>query len=54
MRSTGLNGARRLTDLAAPLRALPVDEIDTAAVLSVLKPIWQVKPETAARTPGPD
>jgi hypothetical protein len=38
-----------LADLAASLRALPVDEINTAAVLSVLKPIWQVKPETAAR-----
>ena len=38
-----------LTTLAAPLRAIPVNEIDTATVLSVLKPIWQVKPETAAR-----
>jgi integrase len=41
-----------LTDLAAPLRALPVDEIDTAAVLSVLKPLWQAKPETASRLRG--
>ena len=30
----------------------PVDAIDTAAVLSVLKPIWQAKPETASRFRG--
>jgi integrase len=41
-----------LTDLAAPLRALPVDQIDTAVVLSVLKPLWQAKPETASRLRG--
>jgi integrase len=41
-----------LTDLAAPLRTLPVGEIDTAAVLSVLKPLWQAKPETASRLRG--
>jgi integrase len=41
-----------LTDLVVPLRALPIDEIDTAAVLSVLKPIWQAKPETASRLRG--
>ncbi len=41
-----------LIDLVAPLRALPVDEIDTAAVLSVLKPLWQAKPETASRLRG--
>jgi integrase len=34
---------------AAPLRSRPVDEIDTAAVLSVLTPVWQEKPETANR-----
>jgi integrase len=38
-----------LSAYAAPLRNLPVDAIDTAAVLSVLKPIWQAKPETASR-----
>jgi integrase len=37
---------------AAPLRSRPVDEIDTAAVLAVLKPIWQTKPETASRLRG--
>jgi integrase len=31
---------------------LPVDQIDTAAVLSVLEPIWNVKPETASRLRG--
>lgn len=29
--------------------AMPVDAIDTAAVLRVLKPIWVAKPETASR-----
>ena len=38
-----------LTTLAEPLRELPVDQIDTPAILGVLKPIWAAKPETAAR-----
>ena len=38
--------------LAAPLRSRPVDEIDTAAVLAVLTPLWQEKPETASRVRG--
>ena len=38
-----------LTTLAEPLRGLPVDQIDTAAILDVLKPLWAAKPETAAR-----
>jgi integrase len=37
---------------ASPLRLRPVDEIDTEAVLSVLQPIWQAKPETASRLRG--
>jgi integrase len=37
---------------AAPLRSRPVEEIDTAAVLSVLQPIWKTKPETASRLRG--
>ncbi len=36
----------------APLRARPVDEIDTAAVLEVLKPLWGSVPETASRLRG--
>ncbi len=41
-----------LTEFAAPLRPRPVDEIDTAAVLAVLTPFWQTKPETASRVRG--
>ena len=36
----------------APLRTRPVDEIDTAAVLEVLKPLWGSIPETASRLRG--
>ncbi|MGX5718571.1 tyrosine-type recombinase/integrase [Shinella zoogloeoides] len=36
----------------APLRSKRVDEISTADVLEVLKPIWLTKPETAARLRG--
>jgi integrase len=41
-----------LTVYADPLRAKPVDKIDTADVLGVLRPIWQAKPETASRLRG--
>jgi integrase len=41
-----------LRDYAAPLRKMPVDKIDTADVLSVLKLIWNEKPETASRVRG--
>jgi integrase len=41
-----------LTRYAAPLWSRPVDEIDTAAVLAVLKPLWQATPETASRLRG--
>ena len=34
------------------MRARAVDEVDTAAILSVLKPIWQTKPETASGFAG--
>ena len=34
-----------LSHYAAPLRRLPVDKIGTDDVLSVLKPLWNVKPE---------
>jgi integrase len=37
---------------AEPLRAKPVDKIETADVLAVLQPIWQAKPETASRLRG--
>jgi integrase len=41
-----------LRDYAAPLRQLPVDKITTDDVLSVLKPLWNDKPETASRLRG--
>jgi len=41
-----------LETYAKPLRSTPVDEIDTEAVLGVLKPVWQAKPETASRLRG--
>ena len=37
---------------ADPLRAKPVDKIETTDVLAVLRPIWQSKPETASRVRG--
>ncbi|MDI9848143.1 integrase arm-type DNA-binding domain-containing protein [Rhodoblastus sp. 17X3] len=36
----------------ASIRNLPVEEIDTEAVLGVLQPIWLEKPETASRLRG--
>jgi integrase len=44
--------AMTLTIYAEPLRAKPVDKIETADVLAVLKPIWLEKPETASRVRG--
>src|SRR5262249_20861820 len=41
-----------LSHYAAPLRRLPVDKIGTDDVLSILKPLWNVKPETATRLRG--
>lgn len=41
-----------LTKYAAKLRPLPVDQIDTAAVLDVLQDLWLKKPETASRLRG--
>lgn len=38
--------------LARPLRPLRVDQIGTAEVLDVLKPLWQTTPETASRLRG--
>lgn len=37
-----------LTEYAKPIRSIPIKDVDTAAVLKVLKPIWQEKPETAS------
>ena len=41
-----------LTSFCAPIRDVPVAEIETSHVLSVLQPIWQSKPETASRLRG--
>jgi hypothetical protein len=41
-----------LREFAAPLRSRPVDDIDIAAILVVLTPLWQTKPETASRVRG--
>jgi integrase len=41
-----------LTKLAAPIRALPVDEITVEHILAMLQPIWEQTPETASRLRG--
>jgi integrase len=41
-----------LRDYAGPIRGLPVGQITTDHVLSVLKPLWNTKPETASRLRG--
>jgi integrase len=41
-----------LRHYAAPLRHLPVDKVGTDDVLSVLKTLWNLKPETASRLRG--
>ncbi|HEX3180271.1 MAG TPA: Arm DNA-binding domain-containing protein [Beijerinckiaceae bacterium] len=38
-----------LKNFAQAIRDKPVDQIDTAAVLSVLTPLWSSKPETGSR-----
>jgi integrase len=38
--------------MPSPCAPLPVDEVDTAAVLGVLQPLWKAKPETASRLRG--
>lgn len=49
-RATVARVKRSLEVYAADLRPLRADAVDTAAVLSVLKPIWTEKPETAQKT----
>jgi integrase len=41
-----------LTRYCEPIRDVPVDQIDTEAVLTVLKPLWTRVPETASRLRG--
>jgi integrase len=40
---------RTLETYARPIWHKPVETIDTAAILEILKPIWQTKPEQASR-----
>jgi integrase len=48
-----INGWRwRLGEYTAAIRDIPVDAITTENVLSVLKPVWSVKPETATKLRG--
>jgi integrase len=44
--------SQTLGDYCAQIWNTPVDDIDTPAVLSVLTPIWGLKPETALRLRG--
>jgi hypothetical protein len=44
--------AMTLTRYAAPIRNLPVDQIDAKAVLRVLEPKWREAPETMSRLRG--
>jgi integrase len=44
--------AHTLTAYCAPIRAIPVNQIDVNAVLSVLGPLWTKTPETASRLRG--
>ena len=41
-----------LKTYAAALKDMPIDQVATADVLGVLKPIWSTKPETASRVRG--
>ena len=41
-----------LTDYCGPIRMKPVNEIGTADLLAVLKPLWDRAPETASRLRG--
>jgi integrase len=43
---------RSLEAYAEPLRGMRIDQVDTTAVLDVLKPIWLEKQETAQKTRG--
>ena len=47
------NGRRSSLDVACKVMGTtPVDDIDTALVLRVLKPLWDPAPETASRLRG--
>jgi integrase len=41
-----------LTEYAKPLRAMPVNAVETSHILEVLKPLWLTRAETASRLRG--
>jgi integrase len=43
---------KTITGYCGPILGMPVDEVDTAAVLKVLNPIWKRAPESASRLRG--
>jgi integrase len=43
---------KTITEYCGPIWDMPVDEVNTAAVLEVLKPVWARTPETASRLRG--
>jgi integrase len=43
---------KTLNQYCSTIWAMPVDDVDTVAVLSVLKPVWSRIPETASRLRG--
>ena len=45
-------GERTKFNYCSSLHGMPIADIDTAAVLAVLKPLWQSKSETASRLRG--
>src|SRR5215471_7559508 len=45
-------GEKTKNNYCAPLHGVPIADVDTALVLSVLRPIWHDKPETASRLRG--
>ncbi|MFS8040238.1 MULTISPECIES: phage integrase central domain-containing protein [Xanthobacter] len=48
----GEDGALTDSGYCTSIREKPVDEIDTAAVLAIITPLWQAKAETASRIRG--
>jgi hypothetical protein len=43
---------KTVTEYCGPIWDVPVDAIDTQAILSILQPIWETIPETASRLRG--
>jgi integrase len=44
--------SQTLTSYCGPIRSKPIDEVATADILAVLKPLWTKTPETASRLRG--